>query len=164
LVEKTAFIITTLFSQGTLAILVGSLCSIFAFSYEQTIKKILLFKWLGLLIFLLALIIRIIFPVSSFFLLIFDFLIGFGIIINLNKDSFFTIFLDNVILVRIGVLSYSLYVWQQIFTNKQPWINAFNNAGNIFLNLILLIIVGYISYEFFEKRFISLRKRFLDSK
>lgn len=164
MVENAAFVITTLFSQGTLAILVGSLCSIFAFGYEHTIKRILLFKWLGILIFLLALTIRISFPESSFFLLIFDFLIGVGIIINLNKDSFFTIFLDNVILVKIGVLSYSLYVWQQIFTNKQPWINTFNNAGNIFLNLILLIIVGYISYEFFEKRFISLRKRFLESK
>lgn len=161
-IENIIFLLTTFFSQGTLAILSGSLCSVFAFRYPITINKLLVYRWLGLLIFLLALFIRIKFPTSSFILLIFDFLIGLGIILNLNKKSFFTIILDNYILVRIGVLSYSLYVWQQIFTNKQPWMNLFNNAGNIFLNLVLLFLVGYISYEFFEKRFIAMRKRFLE--
>jgi peptidoglycan/LPS O-acetylase OafA/YrhL len=160
-IEKISLIVTTLFSQGTLAILVGSLCSIVAFSYKDIITKMLQIKWLGIFTFLIALFVRFKFPESSFVLLIFDFLIGIVIIVNLNKDSFFTVVLDNFIMVRIGILSYSLYVWQQIFTNKQPWMYSFNNAGNLVLNLCCLFVVGYISYEYFEKKFISMRKRFL---
>jgi peptidoglycan/LPS O-acetylase OafA/YrhL len=160
-IKQVAFIVATLFSQGTLAILAGSLCSIFAFSYQDIIKKMLQIKWLGIFMFLIALLVRFKFPESSFILLVFDFLIGIVIIVNLNKESFFTVVLDNFIMVRIGILSYSLYVWQQIFTNNQPWMSSFNSAGNIFLNLFFLFVVGYISYEYFEKRFISMRKRFL---
>lgn len=160
-IEQLAFIVATLFSQGTLAILAGSLCSIFAFNYPNTVKNLLQFKWLSLLVFFSALFVRIQFPESSFVLLIFDFLIGIVIIINLSKDSYFTIALDNFIMVRIGILSYSLYVWQQIFTNNQPWMSSFNSADNIFLNLFFLFVVGFISYEYFEKRFISMRNRFL---
>jgi len=55
---------------------------------------------------------------------------------------------------RIGVLSYSLYIWQQLFTYQQPW------GRNLFLNLMALLVVAVISYHFYEKKFLNYKDRF----
>ncbi|MVT07154.1 acyltransferase family protein [Chitinophaga tropicalis] len=58
--------------------------------------------------------------------------------------------------VFIGVLSYSLYIWQQLFlhSNFNSWVNQFpQNLGIVFL-------VGYISYQFIEKPILGLKSRF----
>jgi len=54
-----------------------------------------------------------------------------------------------------GVLSYSLYVWQQIFLNRDSgaWINAFPQ------NLVLAIGAALASYFILEKPLMSLRRR-----
>jgi peptidoglycan/LPS O-acetylase OafA/YrhL len=64
--------------------------------------------------------------------------------------------LNNKILVQIGVLSYSLYVWQQLFlTNKYDfWLNKFPQ------NLFVVFIVGLISYYLIEKPILSFKNKF----
>lgn len=68
--------------------------------------------------------------------------------------------LNSKILVRIGVLSYSLYIWQQLFlTDKtDSWLNKFPQ------NLVIVFIVAFISYYIVEKPILNLKKRFQKPK
>jgi len=55
----------------------------------------------------------------------------------------------------IGMISYSLYLWQQFFINNTSnWYNVFP------LNLVLIFIVANISYYFVEKPFLKLKDKF----
>ena len=55
----------------------------------------------------------------------------------------------------MGVLSYSLYLWQQLFLNRNSsaWINRFPQ------NLILASAVSLTSYYLLEAPLLKLRKR-----
>jgi peptidoglycan/LPS O-acetylase OafA/YrhL len=63
-------------------------------------------------------------------------------------------------IVFIGVLSYSLYVWQQLFLNRGSgaWINAFPQ------NLCLTVVTALASYYLLEKPFLKLRRRLRAAK
>lgn len=69
-------------------------------------------------------------------------------------------FLNSRLLIKMGVLSYSLYIWQQIFTAHQPWSRALPWGNSILLNLPLLFLTAYCSYTFYEKKFLKLKNRF----
>lgn len=87
-------------------------------------------------------------------------IIALLIIINLAESkNFFFRFLNNRVLVYIGKLSYSLYIWQQLFTLNQPWANSFKGGNSIVLNLAALALVSFISYNFYEKYFLNLKNR-----
>ncbi|MDA9554704.1 acyltransferase [Pelobium sp.] len=63
--------------------------------------------------------------------------------------------LNHGILNHIGILSYSIYLWQQLFINNTPyWFNS------IPYNLGYLIIVSHASYYFIEKPFLKLKTRY----
>lgn len=64
-----------------------------------------------------------------------------------NKIQYNKIF-ENVILVKIGIYSYSIYIWQQVFTFKvgAPW------------NILFVVIVSVASFHLVEKNFMKLRK------
>jgi peptidoglycan/LPS O-acetylase OafA/YrhL len=64
-------------------------------------------------------------------------------------------FLNARPLIFVGVLSYSLYVWQQLFLNRDAhqWINAFPQ------NLPLAICAALASYYLLERPFLGLRHR-----
>jgi peptidoglycan/LPS O-acetylase OafA/YrhL len=65
-------------------------------------------------------------------------------------------FLNSKVLIQIGLLSYSIYVWQQLFMNAEThcWFNKFP------LNIFLALIVAVISYYLVEKPILRLKKRF----
>jgi peptidoglycan/LPS O-acetylase OafA/YrhL len=65
------------------------------------------------------------------------------------------LFLNWRPVVFIGVLSYSLYVWQQLFLNRHSaaWINAFPQ------NILFVAIAAMASYFLLEKPFLALRSR-----
>ncbi|HWD89922.1 MAG TPA: acyltransferase [Mucilaginibacter sp.] len=64
--------------------------------------------------------------------------------------------LNSKIAIKIGVLSYSIYIWQQIFT-----LPILPKPLSLFpYNLLFLAIVSYLSYHFYERYFINLKKRF----
>ena len=63
-------------------------------------------------------------------------------------------------IAQIGVLSYSLYIWQQLFTNKQPWGKMFTYGDSKLLNLIILLLAACLSYYFYEKKFLDIKNRF----
>jgi len=68
-------------------------------------------------------------------------------------------FLNSKPLNFIGVLSYSLYLWQQLFINKRLEHQVF-----VFpVNILLTFACALISYYFVEKYFLSQRERFIVS-
>jgi peptidoglycan/LPS O-acetylase OafA/YrhL len=64
-------------------------------------------------------------------------------------------FLNLKIMEQIGILSYSIYLWQQIFISDLPFVKRFFP-----LNLLLLVIVSVFSYYIIEKPFLKLKDRF----
>ncbi|HZY80728.1 MAG TPA: acyltransferase [Cyclobacteriaceae bacterium] len=88
-------------------------------------------------------------------------LIALMIVISLipGEDPIFRL-LNSKVLSTIGIYSYSLYIWQQIFTASRPWEGAFPGSDNDILNLAALAVVCYASYNFYEKKFLLLKDRF----
>jgi peptidoglycan/LPS O-acetylase OafA/YrhL len=57
-------------------------------------------------------------------------------------------------LVVVGILSYSLYLWQQVFLCQSlRWWQAFP------VNVLLAFFAAWLSYRFVEKPFLRLRKK-----
>ena len=90
-----------------------------------------------------------------------DFFIAALILINIIPgDSYSYRLLNNPFLATIGILSYSIYIWQQLFTANFPWGNSFWGANSLWLNLPLLAVVSYVSYYWYEKKFLIIKDRF----
>lgn len=141
-------------------ILVGSLISILLFKNIIIVKDTLLSRYLGLILFIWAVLLctdtsPIFIPNAE--ILVFPILIGMVIVLNLNPSGLFTKILSNKILIYIGLLSYSLYIWQQLFDNSQDRII---HSNLILLQIGGLFIVANASYYLYEKTFLKLKNRF----
>ncbi|XZF14730.1 acyltransferase family protein [Chitinophagaceae bacterium MMS25-I14] len=63
--------------------------------------------------------------------------------------------LNNHVLNYLGVLSYSIYLWQEIFTiNRDHWF------GRLPLNLVCIFIAAILSYYCIERPFLKLKSKF----
>jgi peptidoglycan/LPS O-acetylase OafA/YrhL len=86
--------------------------------------------------------------------------IAFIIVISINfkNNSWFTI-LNLPFLNFLGILSYSIYVWQQMFFSTHlGWFSGFPQ------NLAWIFLVANISYYLVEKPFLKLKDRFAAKK
>jgi peptidoglycan/LPS O-acetylase OafA/YrhL len=72
------------------------------------------------------------------------------------RDTTFR-FLNAEPLVKIGVFSYSLYIWQQVFLNP----TSTSVLNRLPLNLLLVFAAATLSYRWIELPFLRLRPRFL---
>jgi peptidoglycan/LPS O-acetylase OafA/YrhL len=56
--------------------------------------------------------------------------------------------------IHVGVISYSLYIWQQLFLTEQntTWMGTFP------VNLLCALLVAECSYRFIERPFLSLKR------
>lgn len=85
--------------------------------------------------------------------------------LKISGDYVFKV-LNLSVLKRIGVLSYSTYIWQQLILFRYG--NVLNNNQyaywGLLICLFILSAVVYSSYEFFEKRFLNLKERFTKIK
>jgi peptidoglycan/LPS O-acetylase OafA/YrhL len=157
------------FSLGTIALLIGSYFAILNFQKSSFISFInssnkgcfsnpILIYFISFLLLV---------PLAK------EYSFGFSVILssffsnilliritNEKDNSFFKNVLSSKFMVTIGVLSYSIYVWQQLFTANQPWGRSFKYGGSVFINLLLLAIVSYFSYNYYEKWFLNFKKRF----
>ena len=83
--------------------------------------------------------------------------IGFFISTNIiiGDDLIFRFF-NNKIMMKVGMLSYSIYIWQQIFTFP-----ILPKPFSVFpYNIFLISIISYISHSYYEKYFIKMKKKF----
>jgi peptidoglycan/LPS O-acetylase OafA/YrhL len=72
------------------------------------------------------------------------------------RQGFVASILNARPLVVVGVLSYSLYIWQQLFLNA----SAHRLINGFPVNLACAVGVAICSYLLLEKPIVSLRKRF----
>jgi peptidoglycan/LPS O-acetylase OafA/YrhL len=94
---------------------------------------------------------------SSFLNLFISVAIGFIIVNNvLYTNNWIANFLNFKPLAFVGVLSYSIYIWQQLFMSHNPKfpLSAFP------VNMLCLSVVPVLVYFTFEKYFLKLRNRF----
>ena len=63
-------------------------------------------------------------------------------------------FLNSKVMNWLGLMSYSIYLWQQIFTYGKGWWSLFP------LNLLFILIAALISYHLIEKPFLRLKEKF----
>jgi len=152
-------VIVHLFGQGTVLILIGSLSSVLFLTRHKIINRIYTKanSIASLVLFLAAMLSCM--PVFPWYLaniseVFFGICIAIAILLNLKERSFFGRLLNSVLFKKLGILSFSLYVWQQLFSNFQPW------GGSLFLNLTALVIVASLSYYFYEKKFLQYKDRF----
>lgn len=84
----------------------------------------------------------------------YSFIIAILIIINIQpSNDYFYRFLNHKFIVKIGVISYSVYIWQQLFSSS---IIPFPS----YINFILVFVVALLSYHFLETPFLKIKKKF----
>jgi peptidoglycan/LPS O-acetylase OafA/YrhL len=72
-----------------------------------------------------------------------------------NADGKIGYFLNSKIMVSIGLISYSLYLWQQPLLNR----NSSNLLNSFPINIFLTFLVAVVSYFIVEKPFLQLRSK-----
>lgn len=157
-----SLLVVLLFGNDTISILIGTLLSTLIFKGtipEGKTKSHFLFT---LVLFVAAIIFRNSNFIQNEFMttLIFDLLIAVIIYLCFDESTLLSKILKNKILMQIGTLSYSIYIWQQLFTQYQPWAHYFPYADSVWFNIPVLFIVSYLSYYLFESRFLKLKKKF----
>lgn len=145
------------------SIAVGCLLASLAFNKAFDHYRVLSYKIAGNLI-AIALILYLHYdaffsPGSSIINLLIAILIAYIILSNLvPANDFIYRFLNNKVISWIGIISYSIYIWQQLFTlgdaRLPRFLTAFPN------NLLFIAIVSCGSYFIFEKYFLKFKKRF----
>lgn len=65
--------------------------------------------------------------------------------------------LNNKYVMLVGKLSFSLYIWQQLLTGID---GKFGRYARLPLNLILITLIAYCSYYFFERKFLQMKNKF----
>jgi peptidoglycan/LPS O-acetylase OafA/YrhL len=93
--------------------------------------------------------------------LVISIFIGFIIVNNIQPQNNVVFkFLNLKALNFIGILSYSIYVWQQLFlSNDSKFV-----LSKFPLNLVFIVIVPLLSYFYFEKFFLKFKTRFIKVK
>lgn len=156
------------FWKGPVMILVGSVFATALFKGIISLKKWWQNYYLSMLLLFIAITIRavtFVFYRKYISEYLFALLIGFIITIMLSGRSLLSDILSSRILVKIGILSYSLYIWQQLFVGPnawQPWMRSLIGSPlweMIALKLLIVFAVALISYTF-EKQFLKMKNRF----
>jgi peptidoglycan/LPS O-acetylase OafA/YrhL len=98
---------------------------------------------------------------SCFINLFISIFVGVIIVNNISpKTNFVFKFLNLKALSFIGVLSYSIYIWQQLFLSNDTRFPLTKYP----INLLLLALVPVLSYFYYEKFFLKFKKRFAKNK
>lgn len=152
------FIIVNLFSK-TVSILIGSLFSILLFKGIIQIRDTRFSRHISLPIFILAILLHteksvVSLPYCGLF--IYPILIGIVIVLNLNSNSLMTKILNNSVLVYLGVLSYSLYIWQQLFASPK---DSILGTESLIINILAIFLVANLSYFLYEKKILVIKNR-----
>lgn len=170
LVKETAFLHISIFPDKPIpnivwmivsqsdGVLIGSLLSIAWFKnylpinfINKNAAQLMLLLPLSILIFGINLVV-----IHSFNSIFISVLIALLIVSSIvNEKNLVFRFLNNNVVRTIGKLSYSIYIWQQIFTSHD---GKLGSLARLPVNIILIAVVSYGSYYFFEKRFLGMKE------
>jgi peptidoglycan/LPS O-acetylase OafA/YrhL len=83
------------------------------------------------------------------------FAFSFWVILNLRKGFVFTL-LNSTVFVFVGLISYSIYLWQQLFFS-----DVFNILElSVFTRILFLLIISLFSFYFIETPFNKFKRKF----
>lgn len=164
-IHKITFLIINLFGNGTTSILIGSGMAIFMFTTSFAREGFKTNKFLSIVVFCAAITFRLAFAdtATSNYIISTIFSIAIAAVIAIclyNTGDMFNEILQSKALIKLGILSYSIYIWQQIFLHQPPWTGLFKYADSLFFNLPVLFIVAWVSYYFYEVRFLKLKEKY----
>jgi peptidoglycan/LPS O-acetylase OafA/YrhL len=157
----TVFIVT-LFGRGTASILVGSLCAVLMFKKIIIVERLKSHYLLPVVLFIFAFLLLTqptVFYVHNLSEFVFPFIISYIILLNLKGQNLLRQFLSTRVMVATGILSYSIYIWQQLFTTSDTW-HLLPILDMIPVRIILLFLVSWLSYNYFEKFFLRYKRHF----
>jgi peptidoglycan/LPS O-acetylase OafA/YrhL len=149
------------------SIAVGCLFSVFLFKYPTELKIAATVKVLvNLVAFAIIILIKyndFVSLQSIFSSLLISVLTGFIIVTNLrvSNDVIFKL-LNSKVFSTIGILSYSIYIWQQIFTSYDSKLPVFMSTRPY--NLICILLVSCASYYLYESYFLRLKTKYAKIK
>jgi peptidoglycan/LPS O-acetylase OafA/YrhL len=160
-------ICTYAFWKGPVIILIGSVFSLLMFKGVIKPESIKASRFLSLVLLLIAIVIH-----AKIFLFYTKYvseylsavLVATAMVMSLGQKDLLNKALSNAFLTIIGTLSYSIYIWQQLFAwpgNMQPWMEYFKQLpiwAVIGTRLIFIAIIVSFSFAF-EARFLKLKDR-----
>lgn len=158
------------FWNGPFIVLIGSLASILLFKGIISIEKSKGHYFLSFFLLLIAITISnklAVFYSKYLSEYVSAILIAWVILLNLKKRGLLSAILINPVFVKVGVISYSLYVWQELFIGNRSfpvWMRPFHDCPLglfIIFKLVAVSIIAFASYYFFEKKFLKIKGRYL---
>lgn len=91
---------------------------------------------------------------------------AYTVLIIVTSHGFLSSILKSRVLVYTGIISYSIYIWQQLFIGLgawEPWLYPINHLSFsiiISIKLALIFTLSLGSYYLIEKTFLKFRNRF----
>ena len=83
------------------------------------------------------------------------------IIISSNSKNYINFLLSNIIIKKLGLISYSLYLWHHPIFSFSKILGLNNDDITIKIFLITLsIVIAYISFKFIEQNFRNRKFKF----
>jgi peptidoglycan/LPS O-acetylase OafA/YrhL len=169
LIQQFIKIMMYAFWNGPVMILTGSVFSILLFKGMIKTGWIGKTYFAGIFLFIMAIVIQ-----SRTFIYYHKYIseylsvliLAYCTVLSVKTDDLLTTILKSSILVRIGIISYSIYIWQELFIGLRPWEPwlSFWSSYPIYLFTILklssLLVVSAVSYYFYESRFLKWGKAF----
>lgn len=157
------------FWKGPVIILIGSVLSILLFKGVIVIRE----NKLNLLLSIAFIIAAVTISSRSFIFYsgypsayVSALLIAVAIPLSLTRNAWLSGVLINPALIRIGVISYSLYIWQELFIGThawQPWMMVFSGYPVgllIIIKLLIVFVLAWSSWYFIELRFLKVKNRY----
>jgi len=90
-----------------------------------------------------------------------DFCISFLLLFSIIKEeSLFFRILNSTFFKKIGLISYSLYIWQQLFIINMGEYPSYETHLFFPVNLTLTFLVAFLSYYLFEKPILKFKRNF----
>jgi peptidoglycan/LPS O-acetylase OafA/YrhL len=134
--------------------------------YKSSLIKLSAWKYLILIVaFTVAIIASVYEYQSGYYIIISGVLILLSniiifMVVIIFPDSRLGKVLDMKSFIFIGKLSYSLYVWQQLFLGSTSYWLKYKFVTFFPLNILLVFLLAFLSYTFIEKPFLKLKLRF----
>lgn len=92
-------------------------------------------------------------------------LISYVVLLSIKGNSLLSTILNNRLLKKIGTLSYSIYIWQELFIGGpawQPWLQSWTGmpfALVMILKMPCVLLLASVSYYLVELNFLKLKQR-----